>query len=56
MIINNKLRKENIFKFIIIYLTFSLINKTNILEIDNIIKEPLFQNDINFFPFDTEYK
>ena len=39
-----------------IYITVSLIKMTQFIEIDNIIKEPSYQNDTNFFSFETPYK
>ena len=56
MNLNNEIWIENIFKFILFLIIFSLINKTKIIEIENVIKETLFQKDINFFPFETKYK
>jgi len=56
MNLKNEIWIENIFKFILFLIIFSLINKTKIIEIENVIKETLFQKDINFFPFETKYK
>ena len=47
---------EIIIKVTMIYIAFSLINKKKFIEIDNIIKEPSYQNDTNFFSFETKYK
>ena len=56
MKVDNKKWIETIFKLFLIYITIPSFKKTEIIEIDNIIKEPLYQNDITFFPLVTKYK